>query len=170
MCSLNPQSRRRPLIALLAGCTLCAAAACSRSHTVTTSDGKVTYQEKGKDAGTVTVTGKDGKTATLSFNQNKIPDDYPKDVPLYGGVKVVMSQSASDKNERNLMLESSDAADKIAEYYKTELDRNGWKTETTMNTGGLQMFTANKDRRSIMIQITDSGGKRGIMQVLSDKN
>lgn len=169
MYSLNPESRRRPLAALLAGCLLFAAAACSRSHTVSTADGKVTYQEKGKDAGTVTVTGKDGKTATLSFNQNKIPDDYPKDVPVYSA-KVVMSQSVSEKNGRNLMLESSDAADKIAEYYKKELDRNGWKTETTVATSGMHMLGANKDQKQIMIQITDSGDKRSIMQVLSDKN
>ena len=63
------------------------------SHTVTTADGKVSYQEKGKDAGTVTVTGKDGQTATLNFNQNKVPDDYPKDLPIYSPAKIVMSQS-----------------------------------------------------------------------------
>jgi len=169
MYSINPESRKRTVAALLAG-GLLFAAACSRSHTVTTSEGKVTYQEKGKDAGTVTVTGKDGKTATLSFNQNKIPADYPKDVPIYGGAKVVMSQTVSEKNGRNLMLESSDAADQIADYYKKELDRNGWKTETTVATGGMHMLGANKDQKQIVIQITDSGDKRSIMQVLSDKN
>jgi len=169
MDSMNLARQLRPLAALLAGCFVFAAGGCSRSHTYSTSDGKVSYQEKGKDAGTVTVTGKDGKTATLNFNQNKIPDDYPKDVPVYSA-KVVMSQSASEKNARNLMLESADAADKIADYYKKELERNGWKTETTVATSGLQMLGANKDQRQVMIQITDSGGKRNIMQVLSDKN
>ncbi len=161
-------SRQRPLTALLAGC-LVFAAACNRSHTVTTADGQVTYKEKGKDAGTVTVIGKDGKTATLDFNQGKIPDDYPKDVPVYSG-KVVMSQAISEKHARNLMLETSDSADKIAEFYRKELERNGWKTETTVATGGMNMIGANKDRKQIVIQISDSGEKRSIMQVLSDKD
>jgi len=159
----------RPFGALLAASLLMATAACSRSHTVTTADGKDSYQEKGKDAGTVTVTGKDGNTATLSFNQNKVPDDYPKDVPIYSPAKVVMSQSASEKNTRNLMLESADAADQIVAFYKKGLDGNGWKTESTMTTAQLTVLTATKEQRQVVLQITDSDGKRGIMQVLSDK-
>jgi len=165
----NPLGPRRLLIALLGGC-LVFAAACSRSHTVTTSDGKVTYQDKGKDAGTVSVTGKDAKTATLDFNGGKIPADYPKDVPVYSSAKVVMSQSASEKNARNLMLESSDSADQISQFYNKELDRNGWKTETTVNTAQMHMFAANKDGKQLTIQISDSGDKRGIMQILADKD
>jgi hypothetical protein len=162
------KSPRRPLGALLAA-SLLFAGACSRSRTVSTADGKISYQEKGKDAGTVTVTGKDGKTATLSFNQNKVPDDYPKDVPVYSPAKVVMSQSFSEKKARNLMLESADAADKIVDFYKKGLDGNGWKTESTMTTAQLTILTATKEQRQVMLQITDSGGKRGVMQVVSDK-
>ena len=83
MYSTFRKSWPRPLGALLAAGLLLAGIACSRSHTFSTSDGKVSYTDKGKDAGTVTVTGKDGKSATLSYNQNKVPDDYPKDVPVY---------------------------------------------------------------------------------------
>ena len=135
-----------------------------------TADGKVSYQDKGKDAGTVTVTGKDGKTATLSFNQNKVPDDYPKDVPIYSPSRVVMSQSVSDKNARNLMLESTDASDKIVDFYKKGLDGNGWKTESTMTTAQLTILTSSKDQRQVVLQITDGGAKRSVMQVVSDKH
>jgi hypothetical protein len=137
---------------------------------VATADGKVSYQDKGKDAGTVTVTGKDGKTATLSFNQNKVPDDYPKDVPIYSPSRVVMSQSVSDKNARNLMLESTDASDKIVDFYKKGLDGNGWKTESTMTTAQLTILTSSKDQRQVVLQITDGGAKRSVMQVVSDKH
>jgi hypothetical protein len=163
------KSPRRPFGALLAAGLLCAGAACSRSHTVSTADGKVSYQDKGKDAGTVTVTGKDGQTATLTFNQNKVPDDYPKDVPIYAPSKIVMSQSVSQENARNLMLESPDALDKIVDFYKKRLDSSGWKTESTMTTAQLTMLTATKDQRQLTLQITDSGDKRGVMQILSDK-
>lgn len=165
----NPQSQRRLLGALLAGCLLFGAA-CSRSHTVTTKDGKVTYQEKGKDAGSVTVTGKDGKTATLSYNQGKLPDDYPKDVPVYSGAKVVMAQSYSEKNARNLMLETADSANQVADFYKKELERNGWTTETTVSTPAMNMLGASKAGKQVSIQISDSGGKRSIVQILADKD
>jgi len=159
----------RPLGALLVTGLLCAGAACSRSHTVTTADGKVSYQEKGKDAGTVTVTGKDGQTATLNFNQNKVPDDYPRDVPIYTPSKVVMSQSTTEQNTRNLMLESPDGMDKIVDFYKKGLDSNGWKTESNITTAQLTMLTATKDQRQLTLQITGNDGKRGVMQILTDK-
>ena len=154
---------------MLAASLLLAGAACSRTHTISTSGGNVSYQEKGKDAGTVTVTGKDGKSATLSFNQNKVPDDYPKDVPIYSPAKVVMSQSASDKNVRNLMMESPDASDKIVDFYKKGLDSSGWKTESSVATDKLTILSATKDQRQVMLQIGDNGGKRSIMQVVADK-
>jgi hypothetical protein len=113
-----PESRRRPTSELLAGCLGLVAAACTRTHTFTTAHGDVTYQQKGKDAGTVTVTGKDGK---------------------------------------------------IAAFCKTELARNGWKTESIVVTGQLNMLGANKERKQLMVQIADSGDKRSIMQIVSDK-
>jgi hypothetical protein len=159
----------RPLSALLSAGLLFVAAACSRTHSVSTAEGQVSYQEKGKDAGTVTVTGKDGQTATLNFNQNKVPDDYPKDVPIYTPSKIVMSQSVSQENARNLVLESPDALDKIVDFYKKGLESNGWKTESTMATAQLTMFTATKDKRELTLQISDSSGKRSVMQILADK-
>jgi len=169
MYSLTANSPRRPLNTLLAISLMFAGAPCSRSHTVSTADGKVSYQEKGKDAGTVTVTGKDGQTATVNFNQNKVPDDYPKDVPIYSPAKVVMSQSISEKNARTLMLESTDAADKLVDFYKKGLDGNGWKTESTMTTAQLTILTTTKDRKQVLLQISDNGAKRSVMQVVSDK-
>ncbi|HVN05862.1 MAG TPA: hypothetical protein VMT86_15680 [Bryobacteraceae bacterium] len=163
MCSLKCKS------ALLAGALLLASAACSRSHTVRTSDGTLTYKEKGKDSGTISVTGKDGKTATLTFNQNKLPDDYPKDIPIYSGSKVVMSQSVSENHTHNLMLETEDSSDKVVDFYKKGLDGNGWTTESTLTTPQMTILAGTKEQRHVMVQIGDSGAKRSIMQVVSDK-
>ena len=80
-----------------------------------------------------------------------------------------MSNSASEKHARHLILESKDPADKIAEYYKKGFDSNGWKVEGTMNMGGMNMFTATKENRQLVVQISDSNDKRSISQILSDK-
>jgi hypothetical protein len=143
--------------------------ACRRSSTYTVKDGSLTVEQKGKDAGSMTFTGKNGETVAINMNGGKVPDDYPKDVPLYEGTKVIMSNSASEKHARHLILESKDPADKIAEYYKKGLDSNGWKIEGTMNMGEMNMFTATKDNRQLVVQISNSSDKRTISQILTDK-
>jgi len=80
-----------------------------------------------------------------------------------------MSNSASEKHARHLILESKDPADKIVEYYKKGLDSNGWKIEGTINMGEMNMFTATKDNRQLVVQISNSSDKRSISQILTDK-
>ena len=116
----------------------------------------------------MTFTGKDGQKVVIDSGGGKIPDDYPKDLPVYAGAKVIMSQSATEKNTHNLVLESSDPADKIADYYKKSLESNGWKIEGSMNMGEMNMFTAVKDKRQAIVQVMNSSEKRTINQVLSD--
>jgi hypothetical protein len=152
-----------------AGALLLSSAACSRSRTYTTSDGKVSVEQKGKDASRITVAGKDGNTSTLSFNENKVPDDYPKDIPVYSPAKVIMAQSASDQNARNLVLESQDPSDSIVAFYKKGLESNGWSTENTLTTPQMTMLTAKKDKRQVVLQISDDHSKRSIMQTAADK-
>ena len=57
----------------------------------------------------------------------------------------------------------------IADYYKKGLDSSGWKIEGTMNMGDMNMFTATKENRQLVVQISNSSGKRSISQILSDK-
>ena len=143
--------------------------ACSRSRTYTSKDGSVTVEQNGKDAGSMTFTGKNGEKVAITMDGGKVPDDYPKDVPLYAGAKVIMSNTASEKHAKHLVMESTDPADKIADYYKKGLESNGWKIEGTMNMGEMNMFTAAKENRQLVIQIVNSADKRTITQILSDK-
>lgn len=143
-------------------------ASCGRT-TYTSKDGSVTVEKKGKDESAMTFTGKNGDKVEINTGGGKIPDDYPKDLPVYESAKLIMSTSANEKNAHNLMLESGDPADKIAEFYKKGLESNGWKVEGTMNMGEMNMFTATKDKRQAVIQVVDGKDKRTINQVLSDK-
>ena len=99
----------------------------------------------------------------------QVPADYPKDLPVYDGARVILSQSATEKNAHNLVLESNDPADKIADSYKNGLESNGWKMEGAMNMGKMNMFTAVKDKCQAVVQIANAGDKRTITQILSDK-
>jgi hypothetical protein len=144
--------------------------ACRKSATFSSKDGSVTVEQKGGDTSSMTFTGKDGKTMTMNVGGgSKLPDNYPKDFPVYPDAKVMVAQSVSEKNAINLVLESGDAADKIADFYKKSLESNGWKIENTMASGELNMYTAVKEKRQAIVQIVNGGDKRSINQVLSDK-
>jgi hypothetical protein len=159
----------RPFVPVLAAAALLSSG-CSRSHTVSTADGKVTVTEKGKDgAASMTFTGKSGEKVTMDVNSGKLPADYPSDVPVYKDARITLSQTVSEKNGRNLVMETADAADKIAGYYKSGLEGNGWKIEGSVAMGELNMLTATKGARQFVVQITNSSDKRSIMQTVADK-
>ena len=161
---------RKNILAGICAVVLAAAgAACKRSSTYSTKDGSMTVEQKGKDVSSMTFTGKDGQKVVMDMGGGKVPADYPKDVPVYDGAKVILSQSATEKNAHNLVLESNDPADKIADFYNKGLESNGWKIEGAMNVGEMKMFTAVKDKRQAVVQIANAGDKRTITQILSDK-
>jgi len=88
----------------------------------------------GKNSGSVEIKGKDG---TVRIGENKVPADFPKDVPIYKGaqVKGSMSSTANGKKTFIVTLTTDDALKDAADYYKKELTSGGW-TEKSAMTGG----------------------------------
>lgn len=82
----------------------------------------------------------DSKTgATVDIGSNSVPEDFPKDFPLYKAAKVTSSLSGAQAGKSNgywLTMSTPDAADKVVSFYKTELPNAGWTVEST--------FTANE--------------------------
>lgn len=147
-------------------------AGCTRSKTVSTPSGDVKVEESGKSGqSTVTFTGKDGAKMTIAAEGTKLPDDYPKDVPVASGAKIVMATSVNnaDNNGSSLVLESPDSCDKTVAFYKKALADNGWKSEATVAAETMTMFTATKDTRQLAVQITDSDGKCSVTQTVGKK-
>jgi hypothetical protein len=161
----------RTLVLPISLAALLGSAACgSRSTTISTGDGKVTVTEKNKDgASSMTFTGKNGEKVTMDMNAGKVPADYPSDVPVYKDAQVMMAQTISEKNGRNLILETGDAGDKVAAFYKSGIESNGWKIEGTVSTGELTLITATKPGKQLVVQINNAGDKRNIVQTVSDK-
>ena len=77
----------------------------------------------------------DEKTGTkVDIGSGKIPDTFPKDFPVYPGAKVVSVLSGSEKGENSgfwITFSTPDSLDKVSQYYKSNLSKNGW--ESTMN-------------------------------------
>ncbi len=146
-------------------------AGCNRSRTVSTSNGDVKVEESGKDGQSkVTITGKNGESMTINSEGGKLPDDYPKDVPVASG-KIVMATSVNNADNKgaSLILESADSLDKTVAFYKKGLADNGWKTEATIAAESMTMLTASKDTRQLVIQIGESDGKTSVTQSLGVK-
>jgi hypothetical protein len=160
--------KKSPLLCAAAA-VLLASTACSRSHSVSTSEGKVSYTEKGKDSTTMTFTGKDGMKVTTDLNGGKLPADYPSDVPVYKDAKITVAQTMTEKNGRHVVMETQDPADKVTAFYKSGLETNGWKVDGTVAMGDLNMMTASKGGKQLIVQITNISDHRTITQTVSDK-
>ena len=77
-------------------------------------------------------------------------------MPVYKDARITLSQSISEKNGRNLIMESRDSAEKIAAFYKAGLESNGWKMEGAVAMGELNMLTATKGGKQVVVQINNS--------------
>jgi hypothetical protein len=147
-------------------------AGCNRSKTVSTPSGDVKVEESGKAGqSTLTVTGKNGETMTINSEGSKLPDDYPKDVPVASGAKIVMATSVNNADNKgsSLVLESADSFDKTVAFYKKGLADNGWKIDATISGENMTMLTAAKDTRQLVVQIGESEGKCSVTQHLGIK-
>jgi hypothetical protein len=89
-----------------------------------------------------------------------IPEDLPKDVPVYPGVKVFNAGSAAGTTF--IAMESLAGAEQVTQFYKDSFAKSGWKTETKSGSprmGPLVMkthqLTATKDQRTCFVTIMD---------------
>ena len=143
--------------------------ACSPSHTIHTGNGTVTVTEKGGNGDSaVHVTGKDG--VSLDINSGKTITDYPSDTPLYEG-KSMMDAKSLEKHSRVVSIQTPDSAEKITDFYKSQIEGKGWKIESTMTSPQMNLFVATKENRKLTVMIgTDQNAKmQSITQTLADK-
>ena len=86
----------------------------------------------------------------------KVPDSWPKDVPIYPGSKVLVSMA--NEGQQVLSLETPDSPEKAVEYYKAQLA--SMKQEALMTTEQQSML-AYKDATGRRVQLSigkESGG------------
>ncbi len=98
--------------------------------------------EKGKMTFTDEKTG-----AKVDIGSNQVPDTFPKDFPLYQGAKVTSSLSGAQAGKSNgfwMTMSSSDSADKVKDFYKTELIKSGWTVEATFTANDMTNQTVKK--------------------------
>ncbi len=108
--------------------------------------------EKGK------MTFTDSKTGTsINIGSDKIPDTFPKDFPIYAGMKLLSSMSGTEKQKNTgfwLTFSSPDSFEKVSAFYKTALPKNGWTEDAAYTAGKTSTATINKGKYSGSLSIT----------------
>ncbi len=93
----------------------------------------------------VTIETKDGKAVYSAGKSATIPENFPKDVYVYEGTKVNVAIATPDGF--SVVMESSDAPEKIVAAYKSKMAAAGWKEEMVMNQGAQSMLGYKKEKR-----------------------
>lgn len=89
-------------------------------------------------------------------NGAKVPDDFPKDVPLYPGARPTANMSAAGEGTL-VVFEVSDGPEKVYDFYQDQLASGGWEIASSASMGGEWMIHALKDERATHISITGEG-------------
>jgi hypothetical protein len=127
-------------------------AGCGRSKSYSGPNGeKVTVNEDGGGV-EINATGPDGGKVVFSGGKGAaLPGDFPKDAPVYPGVKVVLSTNT--KEGMTVMLETADAADKVVEFYEKNLKDQGWEAESALKSAQNTTLIAKKEKRTLAVNI-----------------
>jgi hypothetical protein len=143
-------------ISILAAILL-AASACHKREYVGPHGEKVEYDAKGKS---VTVRSADG-SVYVGGEGVKLPEDFPKDVPVYPGSKLASSVSAGQSGSAGHMvtLQTSDSSEKVATFYKSKFST--WQIAMEMASGGgkVLLLRSPDQKRSITVVANPSNGQ-----------
>jgi len=115
----------------------------------------------------VTLTGKDGSQATVAGDQ-KIPADFPSDVPLRddGTVNAVITNQTANGKSYMINIRFKVPQNEVLDWYKTELEKGGWTITSTVATGDGGMVAADKGSISINV-VTGSESTEGYTSVIT---
>ena len=99
---------------------------------------------------------KDNKTgSSMAYGENlTIPDDFPKDVPVYPGASVKgIVTSKEGGASYTLTLMSKDTNAKVIAWYQDKMKSDGWTEEASMSATGYETRSYQKDSLSIGLNV-----------------
>lgn len=119
------------------------------SFTTTDADGQEHTLQIGTES--MTFTGPDGVASFRAAGAGQIPADFPKDVFVYPGAKVISSMMFP--SGATLTLESPATLQDITSTTRTEMQAKGWTQQSSMDMGEMAMVTFTKDTRTVSLII-----------------
>lgn len=113
------------------------------------------------DGETVTMTGPDG--STFEVGKNRLPENFPSEVPVYDGATIASSSSSGTGTNVGwtVTLTTSDSVSEVDAYYKNAMSTDGWETTYTYTIDQTSVYTASSDTLSATISIAPADDGTG---------
>ena len=111
------------------------------------------------------IAGEEGAGRVVMGSAAAIPDDFPKDVPLYPGMSLEMVMAMSEQHSFSIQASTQDALDKVAAHFQGEAGKKGWVEELSMNQGGdqpMSMLNYTKEGRVLNLMLVSDEGQTRI--------
>src|ERR1041384_654258 len=107
------------------------AAGCGKKDDVTKTDVKTDKQ------------GTDVKTKDAEISDNKLPSDFPSDIPQYKGSKIIASVKTPQGTA--VTFQTDDKPKSVSEFYKSEMSKSGYDADKNMemmmtDKGGIMVY------------------------------
>lgn len=138
------------------------------SGTITQKTG-VVQTTAGSSGGTTFTDPKTG--AVINLDVNRIPDNFPKDFPIYTNAKVSSSYTAPNGEKGIwLTLTTPDGLEKVVSFYNEKLKENGWSQTSSTDSKDGVIFTLSKDKLagSLLVQKEKDQSETSIIIVLAE--
>jgi len=99
----------------------------------------------------------------------KIPEDFPKSIPVYAGAnpKMAMKSASNGKEAWSLSLESTDSKDKIVAFYKANM--SGFTVASTMDMGTSAMTVYQSPKYDVTVMVSAESKTTGISLNVASK-
>ncbi len=116
--------------------------------------------ELGDDSFSMQMQGEDGSTQLNVGPGTKIPEGFPKDVPLYPKMAIMAVHSQTQNQAFIVQATTPDSLDNVTKFYDDETKKNGWTEETSMNQADTMRMRVYK-KGELELQVTLSSGDEG---------
>ena len=130
----------------------------SKTETHVTENGTVKIDREGEKAD-ITIQTKDGESLKMSINKGELPEGWPSEIKVLPGGNIIFSQTEAKSNMHQISIETEKSVDDAMDFYKDLLGSEKWGIENTMNIGSMNMLTAKKDDREILLQVVEAPGE-----------
>lgn len=106
---------------------------------------------------TIQLKGEDGNTTTIGKDV-KLPADFPSDVTIYSGAKLIMANQGKS-GTYSVSFTTKDDSVTVYKYYSENLPKSGWSpNKANSNYGAGKVLNFSKDNRQLTLIITDPTG------------
>ena len=134
----------------------------TEEYTVKNEDGSEAHGQVGKasDAVHMTKTDGDAKYEVQTGDAAKLPDNFPKDVPMMDNLRYTMV-STTGEDLFSVTATSPGGVDDISTWYAEKAKSNGWEETVVMKEAGppvTHVLNYSKDDRQLSIMVTTGEG------------